>query len=139
MSTVGTAEHRARGSDSGWAVGGVVLAATVMILMGVFQAIQGIAALVNDEFFVAVEGYAYEVDLTAWGWIHLIIGVVLVLAGFFLFSGSLVAGGIAIGLAMLTAVANFFFIPYYPFWSLLIIALSVYVIWAIVRVNTRVA
>lgn len=134
MSTVGTAEHRARGS--GWAQGGVAFAATVMILIGLFQTIQGIAAIVDDEFFVRVQNYAFEVDLTAWGWIHLIIGVILVVAGFFLFSGSVVAGGIAIGLAMLSAVANFFFIPHYPFWSLLIIALNVFVIWAIVRANT---
>jgi hypothetical protein len=116
---------------SGWAVGGLVIAATVMIMIGVFQIIQGLAAIIEDEFFVVLPNYAYEVDVTAWGWIHLILGVIVALAGFFLFSGSAVAGVVAIVLAGLSAVANFFFIPYYPFWSLLIIAIAVYVIWSI--------
>ena len=133
MSTAGTAQDRTR--ESGWVLGGVALAATVMVVVGVFQAIQGLAAIINDEFFVTVRNYAFEVDVTAWGWIHLIIGVVLVLAGAYLFSGSAVASVIAIGLAMLSAVANFFFIPHYPFWSILIIALDVFVIWAIIRAN----
>jgi hypothetical protein len=131
MSTAGTAQDRTR--ESGWVLGGVALAATVMVVVGVFQAIQGLAAIINDEFFVTVRNYAFEVDVTAWGWIHLIIGVILVLAGAYLFSGSVVASAIAIGLAMLSAVANFFFIPHYPFWSILIIALDVFVIWAIIR------
>lgn len=133
MSTAGTTEHRAR--KSAWAQGGVVFAASIMILIGLFQALQGIAAIVDDEIFVLDQGYAFEVDLTTWGWIHLIIGVILLLAGFLLFTGSVVAGGIAIGLAMLSAIANFFFIPYYPFWSLLIIALNVFVIWSIARAS----
>jgi hypothetical protein len=131
MSTAGTAQDRTR--ESGWVLGGVALAATVMVVVGVFQAIQGLAAIIDDEFFVTVRNYAFEIDVTAWGWIHLIIGVILVLAGAYLFSGSVVASTIAIGLAMLSAVANFFFIPHYPFWSILIIALDVFVIWAIIR------
>lgn len=118
---------------SSWATGGVILAAVIMIMFGVFEAFQGLAAIINDDFFVTVDDYAYEIDLTAWGWIHLIAGVLVAIAGFFLFSGSSVAGIVAIGLAGLAGVANFFFVPYYPLWSLLMIALAVYVIWAIAR------
>lgn len=118
---------------SGWAVGGLVFAATMMILVGLFQAVQGLAAIIDDEFFVTLPNYAFEIDTTGWGWIHLVLGAVVALAGFFLFSGSAIAGGLAIGLAGLSATANFFFIPFYPFWSLLIIAIDVFVIWAITR------
>lgn len=133
MSNYQTVDEDARPVDSGWAFGGVVLAATMMIMVGLFQAFQGLAAILNDEFYVVVSDYAFDIDLTAWGWIHLIAGVLVMIAGFALFSGSTVAGVVAIALAGLSALTNFFFIPYYPFWSLLIIALAIYVIWAITR------
>lgn len=118
---------------SPWAVGGLVFASTIMIMVGIFQAFQGLAALLNDEFFVTVNDYTYELDLTTWGWIHLIGGILVLIAGIALYSASAVAGVVAIVLAGLSAVTNFFFVPYYPLWSLLIIALAVYVIWAIVK------
>ncbi|HEU4539819.1 MAG TPA: hypothetical protein VFR23_01705 [Jiangellaceae bacterium] len=133
MSNYQPVDEKARPVVSGWATGGVIFAATMMIMIGLFQAFQGLAAIINDEFYVVVTDYAFEIDLTAWGWIHLIVGVLVVIAGFALFSGSTVAGVVAIALAGLSAIANFFFIPYYPFWSLLIIGLAVYVIWAITR------
>lgn len=116
-----------------WATGGVVFAATIMILVGVFQFFQGLAAIIEDEFFVAGPGYAYEVDVTVWGWVMLIVGVLVTIAGFYLLAGSVVAGWVAILLAMLAAISNFFFIPFYPFWSILIIAIAVFVIWAVAR------
>lgn len=91
---------------SGWATGGVVFAATMMILVGVFQAVQGLAAIIDDEFFVTLPNYAFEIDTTGWGWIHLILGAVVAVAGFFLYSGSAIAGGLAIGLAALSATAT---------------------------------
>ena len=121
------------GRVSGWAVGGVVFAATMMIITGTFQAFQGLAAIINDEFFVRVGDYAFNVDVTTWGWIHLILGIVVAIAGFYLFSGSAYAGVVAIILASLSALSNFFFIPYYPFWSILMIAMSIFVIWAVTR------
>lgn len=118
---------------SPWAVGGLVFASTIMIMVGIFQAFQGLAALLNDEFFVTVNDYTYELDLTTWGWIHLIGGILVLIAGIALYSASAIAGVVAIVLAGLSAVTNFFFVPYYPLWSLLIIALAIYVIWAIVK------
>lgn len=122
-----------RKDPSPWAVGGAVFAAIMMIMIGLFQIFQGLAAIINDDFFVVAANYAFDIDLTAWGWIHLIVGVLLLIAGFLLFTGSAVAGAAAIVLAGLSAVSNFFFIPYYPFWSILMIALAVYVIWAVTR------
>jgi hypothetical protein len=118
---------------SGWVIGGVTFASTIMILVGIFQAIEGLAAIINDGFFVLTQNYAFDLDTTAWGWIHLIIGIVVVLAGFALWQRKVWAATVAIFLAIISAISNFFFIPYYPFWSILMIALAVWVIWAITR------
>jgi roadblock/LC7 domain-containing protein len=118
---------------SGWAVGGITFAATIMILIGIFQAIAGIAAIADDEFFVVTQNYVFDLDVSAWGWIHLILGIVVAFAGWALLAGRTWAVIVALTLAVLSAIANFFFIPYYPFWSLLVIALDVWVIWAITR------
>jgi hypothetical protein len=122
---------RARATPPGWATGFIVFAAVLMILSGVFQALEGLAAIFENEFYVAARNYLYEVDVTAWGWIHLILGVVIALAGFGVLSGATWARAVGIALAVLSAIANFLFIPYYPFWSILIIALDVFVIWAL--------
>jgi hypothetical protein len=118
---------------SGWAVGGIAFAGTIMIILGIFQAIEGLAAIFDDQFYVITQNYAFDLDVTAWGWIHLILGVILVIVGFGLLGRSTWAGVTAIVLAALSAISNFFFIPYYPFWSLLMIGLAIWVIWAITR------
>jgi hypothetical protein len=126
-------ETRSSAEVSGWAIGGVWFAATIMLMVGIFQAIAGLAAIFDDKFYVVTRNYTFDLDVTAWGWIHLIIGIVVAWAGFALFSRKPWAGVVAITLAMLSAVANFFFIPYYPFWAILVIALDVWVIWALTR------
>jgi len=118
-----------------WARGGTVFAATILLIVGIYQAILGIAAITNDSIFVISSGYAYRIDTTAWGWIHLGLGVLAAITGFFLFSGMTWARWIGIVFAVLSATANFFFLPYYPIWSLLIIGLDVFVIWALATVR----
>jgi len=118
---------------SGWVAGGVMFAAVMLILIGSFEVIAGLTALFDDSFFVVGENYTFEIDTTAWGWIHLLLGGLLVLTGAALFSGAVWAGTVAIVIAALSAVANFFFIPYYPFWAILEIALACWVIWALTR------
>ena len=118
---------------SGWVVGGITFAGTMLILIGMFQAIDGLVAIFNDDFFLVTQNYTFNLDTTAWGWIHLLLGIVMVLAGWSIFAGKTWAAVVALTLAMLSAVANFFFIPYYPFWSILIIALNIWVIWALTR------
>jgi hypothetical protein len=118
---------------SGWATGGVVFAATMLLIIGTFQVIAGLVAIIDDEFYVVGREYTFELDTTAWGWIHLLIGILLLLCGWGLFARSAWAGVAAIVLAGMSAVANFFFIPYYPFWSIVVIALDVWVIWALTR------
>jgi hypothetical protein len=116
---------------SGWTIGFVVFAAVMMVLVGTFQVIAGIAAIFEDEFFVVGPNYVYDVDVTAWGWIHLILGLALVVAGFGALKGAIWARVVGITLASLSAISNFFFIPYYPVWSIVIIAADVLVIWAL--------
>jgi hypothetical protein len=118
---------------SGWAIGGITFAGSIMVLIGIFQAIAGLAAIFDDDFYVVTRNYAFDLDVTAWGWLHLIIGVGVAFAGFSLFGRKVWAATVAIALAIISAIANFFFIPYYPFWSLLEIALAVWVIWALTR------
>jgi hypothetical protein len=122
-----------RREPSGWAASGIVFAACVLILIGSFQAITGLVAIFDDEFFVVTQNYTFDLDTSAWGWLHLLIGIALIVTALGLFSRSAWAGAAAIVLAGLSALANFFFIPYYPFWSLLMIALDIWVIWALTR------
>ena len=118
---------------SRWAMSGITFAASMLIVIGSFQILAGLAAIINDEFFIKTKHYAFNLDVTTWGWIHLILGILLIVTGSALFANRTWAGVAAIALAMLSAIENFFFIPYYPWWSLLIIALDVWVLWALTR------
>ena len=113
------------------ASGLIVFAAVAMIMIGVFQVIQGLVALFNDDFYVVGQKWIFEFDLTTWGWIHLIIGIGIAVAGFFVLNGAVWARVVGIGVAGISAVVNFMWLPFYPIWSLLIIALDVLVIWAL--------
>ena len=118
---------------SGWAIGGITFAVVMMAMIGLFQIIAGLVAIVDDDFYVVTQNYTFDIDTSAWGWIHLLLGILLVLASYGLYSGATWGAAVAIVMAVLTAVENFFFIPYYPFWSIVVIALCVWVIWALTR------
>ena len=118
-------------TTSGWAVGFILFAAIMMIMVGIWQALQGLIAIFENEFYVATRNYLFKFDATTWGWIHLLLGLLVAFAGWGLFSGRTWARTVAIILAVLSALANFLFIPYYPFWSLLLITLNIFVIWAV--------
>jgi hypothetical protein len=120
-----------RHGTSGWATGLIVFAAIMLMMVGVFQVISGIVAIFENEFYVTTRNYVFQFDVTAWGWIHLLFGLVAGFAGWGLLSGQTWARVVAITIAALSAIINFLFIPYYPFWALTIIALDVFVIWAI--------
>lgn len=120
-----------RSETSGWAIGFISFAAVMMIMTGAFQALAGLVAILRDQFYVVTANYVFQFDVTTWGWIHLILGVVVVAAGLGVLSGQTWGRVVGITLALLSAIANFLFVPYYPFWSLLIIGLDVLVIWAL--------
>lgn len=113
------------------AVGVTVFAAVMLIMIGVFQVIQGLVALLNDTFFVAGEEYVFSFDLTAWGWIHLLLGVLTAVAGYFLLDGRVWARTVGVVVAVVSALFNFAWLPQYPLWALAIITLDVFVIWAL--------
>jgi uncharacterized membrane protein len=118
---------------SGWALGGIAFAGCLLTLAGIFQILAGLVAIIDDEFFVVTRNYTFDLDTSAWGWIHLLVGALLLATGLALLARKTWAGVTAIMLAMFSAVTNFFFIPYYPIWALVVIALDVFVIWALTR------
>ena len=129
--TYSSSGSRAGRETSAWAAGFILFAAIMMLLSGLFQALAGLVAIFENEFYVATRNYLFEFDATSWGWVHLRLGLVVAFAGYGLLSGKTWARVVALTLAVLSAIANFLFIPYYPFWALLIIALDIFVIWAI--------
>jgi hypothetical protein len=117
---------------TGW-VGWVAFAGIMLIMLGFFQAIEGLVALFNDGFYlVRPNGLVVNVDYTAWGWTHLILGAVAVAVGFGLMVGNMLARVAGIAIALISAILNLAFISAYPVWSTILIALDVIVIYAIV-------
>jgi len=108
----------------------------MMIITGLFNAMEGVVALARNEVYAVTPRYIFAFDLTTWGWIQVILGVVVLAAGVGVITGQLWGRVVGITIATLTMLANFAFIPYYPIWSLLIITLNVFVIWAL-RVYDR--
>lgn len=102
-----------------------------MVTVGIIQFCQGIAAVAENEVFVSGVNYVYKFDLTTWGWIHIVLGVLVAAVGLALLTGAGWARVSAIVIAAVSIFANFLWLPYYPWWSVLIIALDVVVIWAV--------
>ena len=116
---------------SGAAIGWSAFAAFMLMMMGIFQGLAGLAAIINDDSFVLTEDYVVKLDTTQWGWIHLIIGIIVFLAGLGIFSGNVLARTVGVLVALGSAVANFVWLPIQPVWSSIMIAIAVAVIWAL--------
>jgi hypothetical protein len=119
---------------SGWAVGGTVFAGAMMLMIGIFQIIEGLVAVIDDDFFVVGRHYTFNLDTTGWGWIHLILGAIVLLVGLGVLAGQTWGLFVGIFLVVLSAIANFFFIPYYPVWSIVVIGIDVFIVWSLARV-----
>ncbi|NMM85820.1 hypothetical protein B2J88_15840 [Rhodococcus sp. SRB_17] len=115
----------------GIAAGTTFAAAILLLAAGLVSVLQGIAALADNNLFVVGINYTYQFDITTWGWIHVILGAVGIVVALGLFAGASWARGLAFVIAALSIVANFLWMPYYPLWSILIIALDIVVIWAV--------
>ena len=116
---------------SGW-VGWVLFAAVIMVLVGAFHVIQGLAALFKDDYYaVAPSGLILNVSYTSWGWIHIVGGAIVVAAGIALFSGKMWARVLGTAMACVSAVVNVGFMSAYPMWSIMMIALDVVIIMAL--------
>jgi hypothetical protein len=123
-----------RRQPSGWAVGGTVFAGAMMLMIGIFQIIEGLVAVIDDDFFVVGRHYTFNLDTTGWGWIHLILGAIVLLVGLGVLAGQTWGLFVGIFLVVLSAIANFFFIPYYPVWSIVVIGIDVFIVWSLARV-----
>ena len=119
------------GPMSPWAIGLVTFAAVMMVVTGIFQAFSGLVAIFEDSFFVVVEDYIFEIDLTLWGWLRLVIGVVTLVTGYMILAGQRTAALVGMVIVGVSAFENFIFVPYYPIWSLLILALDIIILWAL--------
>jgi hypothetical protein len=113
--------------------GTVIYGAILLVLAGIFDLFEGLAAIVDDDFFPANHHYIFSADAGWWGWVHVAVGVLVIAAGLNVVAGRTWARVAGIGVAALSAIDGFLFIPYQPFWSVLLIALDVAVIWALCR------
>jgi len=114
-----------------WASGWTAFAAILMIFGGAMAVFEGIAAIAKDDVLVTTNNYAFSFNLTSWGWIHVVLGALVVLAGIALLRDALWARVVGVFLAGLSMVANFMWLPHYPFWAVVLIAIDVFVIWAL--------
>lgn len=114
-----------------WAVGWTWFAAVMMWLIGAGHAMNGLVALINEEFYVVTPDYIFQFDVTTWGWVHLIGGVLVFVAGVYLLSGQVWARVIGVIMAVISILVNFAWLPWYPLWSILLITAGVFVIWAL--------
>ena len=120
-------EQQRSGAAAGW----IMFAGVVMVTVGIFQSIAGLAAIIEDEFYVIGREYAFEFDVTAWGWIHLIIGLIVLASGFGVFSGNVLARTVGVIAAVGSMIAAFLWLPWYPIWAVIIIAVDIAIVWAL--------
>ncbi|MEE1815586.1 DUF7144 family membrane protein [Streptomyces sp. NPDC004288] len=114
-----------------WAGGLRMFAAVMLALAGLLGIFRGIMAIAKDDVFVTTPDYVFQFDVTGWGWIHLCLGIVALLVSFGLFGAAAWARYTGIGIAALVVIANFLSLPYYPWWSVIMIAMSGFIIWAL--------
>ncbi|TAK70377.1 MAG: hypothetical protein EPO13_05445 [Actinomycetota bacterium] len=118
-------------ASTAWATGLLLFAGLWMVLIGFFHAVQGLSALIDDERYVIGTSYVFKFNLSTWGWIHLVLGVVVFLVGLCLLLGQRWARAAALVLVVLSAVANFVWLPYEPVWAIVLLALDAAIIWAL--------
>jgi hypothetical protein len=112
-------------------VGWIFFASMMMTLIGIFHVITGIGGIAKDDIYVKGAQYIFQFDVTTWGWIHLIVGLIILFAAFGLFSGAIWARTVAVIMALISAVAGFAWMPYYPIWGIVFVAVATSVIWAL--------
>ena len=117
------------------ATGGMVLAGTLLVLAGLWDFFVGITGIIKGGFYTTVPNYTFTYSIKSWGWTHLILGCVLFAVGVCLLLGQTWARYVGVFLAVVDAVANFLFLPYYPLWSIIVIAIDVFIIWALLAVG----
>jgi hypothetical protein len=133
LSSSGTSSRNddlpAGAGSNGW----ITFAAIILFLNGIFGALYGLGAILNDKVVTVGGGTGVTVwDFTGWGWIQLIIGVVMAIVAVGLFTGNGAARWLAVGMAMLSALAQFGIVSAFPLWAILVIVLDVVIIYQLV-------
>ncbi|MEU8590887.1 hypothetical protein AB0C59_28375 [Streptomyces sp. NPDC048664] len=118
--------------QSAWATGGTAFAGVLMLVGGVIGVLNGIAGIATNDVYVHVGAYVYQFSLTAWGWIHLVVGALVALTGWGVIQGMRWARWVGVALAALYVILYFMFLPYAPVWSVIAIAIGLFVIWSLV-------
>ncbi|MEV2189403.1 hypothetical protein AB0I02_00170 [Streptomyces phaeochromogenes] len=126
-----SAAHHPQTAGRPWAHGLTAFAAVMLMIAGVLDIFRGIMGIAEDDVFVTTRDYVFAYDLTGWGWIHLVLGAVAVVVSLGLFQASLWARVAGIAIAGFIIIANFLSLPYYPVWSIVMIAFSAFIIWAL--------
>jgi hypothetical protein len=116
---------------SGWAVGFAYFAGLMMVMVGIFDVIEGLAAVFKKDFYAVTSNYVFHFNASTWGWIHMLLGLIILLAGFGIFGGAVWARTVGVIMAALVGITNFAFIPIYPIFSIVIVATCIFVIWAL--------
>ncbi|MFD4536064.1 hypothetical protein ACFWNL_19030 [Kitasatospora sp. NPDC058397] len=129
--TPGTPQPTPGNEFRDWAPGLVMFAGVLMLINGIMEALRGIMAVSNDDLFVHTPRYVFRFDLTGWGWVHIVVGVLVAVTGAFLLKGAAWARYAGIFLTSLSALDSFLVLPYFPLWSLVVIALDVFIICAL--------
>jgi hypothetical protein len=118
------------------AAGASIGAGALLLTSAVLTVLQGIQALVDHRPLIIGSNYVYKFNATGWGWIHIAAGIVLGIVAIGLISGAVWARVTAIVMACISIVVMFMWLPYYPMWSIIVIALDVIVIWAVATWET---
>ncbi|MEU9982653.1 hypothetical protein [Streptomyces sp. NPDC050856] len=113
-----------------------MFAGVLMLVQGVLGMLQGIAGIAEDDVYERVGAYVFEFDVTAWGWIHLVLGLVVAAVGAGVLAGAGWAKATGVALAALAVIVNFIWLPYQPVWAVISIAVGVFVIWALCAEDT---
>ncbi|KPI28110.1 DUF7144 family membrane protein [Streptomyces sp. NPDC054950] len=126
-----TPSAKGHAAKQNWAEGLMVFAAVTLMLAGVLDIFRGIMGIAEDDVFLSTRNYVFAFDLTGWGWIHLALGAVAVIVSMGLFQSATWARVAGVAIAGLIVIANFLSLPYYPVWSVVMIAFSGFIIWAL--------
>jgi hypothetical protein len=118
-------------APSGAVIGWTVFAAVMLMISGIGNILEGIAQLVRGSYFVTLPNYAYNLSVHSWGWIHLGAGIVVFLAGAALLADKTWARVVGVAFASLSLFLNLVYLPFFPVWSIVVIAVDAFVIWAL--------
>ncbi|MFG2623966.1 hypothetical protein [Streptomyces sp. NPDC048473] len=135
--TPGPARSAEPGGINPWAAGGITFAGVLLLIDGVLGVIKGITGIASDEVYRRVRNYTFKFDVSAWGWIHLVLGVVLVCVGWGILKGAGWARATGVLLAAINLIVNFIWLPYQPVWAIISIAIDAFVIWALCTESSK--